>query len=145
MKTKNVIKNIKKDCNSYVNNLTEHLKLMPVLIDNEINNGKIELITAIAKDFDLDYDQLYAKYIGKTVNTTKKRSKNTKKNSPKSSTEEENTETEEENKNPLMKKVIISGMTCYIDKHCNKIYDENIKEIGEVKDDKYHMYDSNVI
>lgn len=146
MKTLNSIKNLKKEIEKQNLLLLELYSDIKKEVSKKMESEKKEMLIEIANEYDLDFNELNAKYLSK-------KSKKEKKSSI-SSALIENSSEEDKLKDkrdralsidvdihPLLVKGTANGISCYYeDKEGGLVFDEHVKEIGVRKKGKIYLY-----
>ena len=108
--------------NHFYKNFNEEVFNMQKLFDKNNKKTQIKLLKSIAKDYNLDYDELNNKYI---------------KNKLVDKIDQTN-----DNKEFILEKILINEKECFIENRFNgKIYNFKMEIIGEVKNNNFILFD----
>jgi len=118
MRLSTIIRNLSKNLDFCLCNISSTIENLSEAIDNEIIKYQIELINKIARDYNLNKDELYQKYI---------KNKNIK-----------NTDIDENYDNicnQILERIDIGSTEYYFEKKDHgKVYTKDGKTVGEYKD-----------
>lgn len=151
MKINTILKNLKKSEILYNNQLEDYIKQLSISINTEIIKTKEELLKAICDDEDLDFDNLYTKYIKPLKKDKRKTNHKVDLILDSDDSDDEESEIkknlakqEKNNQEKLpLEKHTIKNKLCYIENiEGGNIFDSNVKKIGEVKNGSFLLYDN---
>ena len=146
MKTLNSIKNLKKEIEKQNLLLLELYSDIKKEVSKKMESEKKEMLIEIANEYDLDFNELNAKYLSKKSKKEKKSSINSA--LIENSSEEDKLKDRRERAlsidvdiHPLLVKGTANGKNCYYeDKEGGLVFDEHVKEIGVRKKGKIYLY-----
>ena len=145
MKLQTSLKNLKKIRRQQNKEIDEIINTLTNNYLTDLVKYQEDLLLNICRDYNLEYEDLHAKYI-KSLKKNIKKTKNI--NLIDNSDSESDLESEEikesiqkDNTENILEKIEINNKLCYIEnKEGGSIYNNEVVKIGEVKEGKYHLY-----
>ena len=149
MRTLNSIKNLKKAIEKQNNDLMLQYSEVKKEVSKKIESEKKDLLMEISTEYNIDYNELVTKFLGKKSKKEKKKV-SIEFNLIDNSSDEDNDKKQEKrdrglsldvDTNPLLVKGQANGKNCYYeDKEGGLVFDEQVKEIGTIKKGKIYLY-----